>query len=343
MKGFGKRGYNVNQKGVIVEPLLWFAQEIEQCDAQGYLYQEDYYHGADEFFDFEAFGKLLAQTLSRIEPMEQRTACGLRYALFAERSDRFPIPYDRLGIDPRHFYEAGKEQLHDLRFYDYVRDTLSLDEKLSYLSRFPHEKAAERIIEAYLAHGDTRTASQMLRSWLDEAFDIRYADRLIRMQEASPQSVCDFLRSALDQNGYDAKEFVFRYLEQCPHAQTVLDRMKTARPYWYYDYMQQQNNIEQMHAVLPKVPSKKDAFYMNYYKEYPEEATEYFRARINELLPYTGNRYYEEIITYMKPLKTLTTEAYFHGLLGRLRSQFKRRRNFMKLLDQHFPNRLFEG
>jgi hypothetical protein len=102
--------------------------------------------------------------------------------------------------------------------------------------------------------------------------------------------------------------------------------------------MQKQNNIEQMHAVLPRLPMDKNAFYMKHYKLYPKEATEYFRERINALLPYTSNNYYEKIIAYMEPLKTLSTDAYFQGLLGRLRSQFKRRRNFMKLLDRYFPS-----
>jgi hypothetical protein len=206
------------------ELLFWFAEQIETYGDQGYLYQENYRYGEDEYFDFEDFSGLLPRSLSQISDPQIRTECGLKYALFCTNSDSFWINYEQLGIEPRPFYEAGKTAIRDIRFYDYIKQALTLDEKLAYLSKFSQNEVSRHIIEAHKTHGDPESATQKLRAWLAEEFKEEYAAQLIQMRKASPEEICGFLDKSLQQGGFRAREFVLQYLKQCPQSQEILDQ-----------------------------------------------------------------------------------------------------------------------
>ena len=317
--------------------LFWFAKEIEELNNSGYLYQDDYYFGMDEYFDFEMLSREIMDLLAQIEEADMQARWTIAYALLCTASDYLIVDYAKIGVDPKQLRKQGLKQIKELAFYDYIKQELSLEEKMAYLEQFPSPEASRQIIDAYREHGDEVRAVERLRQWIAESFEIVYAEQLIEINAAMPEEICDFLKQALKHGGIEEHRFVSKYLDRCEDIDEILALMKKHQPYWYYDIMENRQQIEQMHAMLTVLPEKSDAFYMVHYLRYPKEAAAYFKQRINALLPYTGNNYYEAIIGYMKPLRKVSDDDYFRGLLYRLRTQFKRRRNFMKLLDQYYP------
>jgi len=73
------------------------------------------------------------------------------------------------------------------------------------------------------------------------------------------------------------------------------------------------------------------------YKEiYKKEAIELFQQEIQKNLKMTGNSYYEEIGEYLFHLKPLIDADEFNTMIHNFKSEYKRRRNFVAVLEERF-------
>ena len=69
---------------------------------------------------------------------------------------------------------------------------------------------------------------------------------------------------------------------------------------------------------------------------YAEEAIVFFKQVISEELKYTGDTHYTNIANALSHLKPLLPEEIFKTMVSRLKREYKRRRNFVKLLEKRF-------
>ncbi|MBL4800365.1 MAG: hypothetical protein JKY45_00640 [Emcibacter sp.] len=73
-------------------------------------------------------------------------------------------------------------------------------------------------------------------------------------------------------------------------------------------------------------------------EQYPADAIRVYRNHIARLLQATGDRIYQESVSYLEKIKTLSArldeERTFHEILNDIRAEQKRKRNLMKMLDQ---------
>ena len=76
--------------------------------------------------------------------------------------------------------------------------------------------------------------------------------------------------------------------------------------------------------------------FTKYKHSYKEEAIDFFKAEINRELEFTGNNHYESIASYLKELQVLVEKEPFDAMVHRLKVEYKRRRNFVKILNTKF-------
>ncbi len=108
------------------------------------------------------------------------------------------------------------------------------------------------------------------------------------------------------------------------------------KPHWYYDYLEADKRVEEMHDMLKILESNKLSFFTKYKHSYKEEAIDFFKAEINRELEFTGNNHYESIASYLKELQVLVEKEPFAVMVHRLKVEYKRRRNFVKILNTKF-------
>lgn len=72
-------------------------------------------------------------------------------------------------------------------------------------------------------------------------------------------------------------------------------------------------------------------------RKHPEDSLAVYTAQIEELLPSSNSRAYEEIIRLMGKVRDLMEPMTFEEYLDELHKEYKSRRKFISLLDENFP------
>lgn len=97
-----------------------------------------------------------------------------------------------------------------------------------------------------------------------------------------------------------------------------------------------QQRVEEMHTMLKTMPHEKYDFFKKYKKRYPEEAINFYQQVITEDLVYTGDTHYTNIANALSHLQSLLLKEVFDARVYKLKTEYKRRRNFVKILEQRF-------
>ncbi|PHS36825.1 MAG: hypothetical protein COB07_11910 [Sulfurovum sp.] len=127
-----------------------------------------------------------------------------------------------------------------------------------------------------------------------------------------------------------------KHIKRCDHIAELESYFEKKKPHWYYDYLEADKRVEEMHSILQILESNKLSFFTKYKHNYRDEAIEFFKAEINRELEFTGNHHYENIASYLKELQTLVGKEPFDTMVYKLKIEFKRRRNFVKILNARF-------
>ena len=98
----------------------------------------------------------------------------------------------------------------------------------------------------------------------------------------------------------------------------------------------QEQRVEEMYLLLKKLPNKREAFLKKYKERYKKEAIELFQQEIKKNLKTTGNEYYKKIAEYLSHLKPLIEADEFDTMVHNFKSEYKRRRNFVAILEKKF-------
>ena len=73
-----------------------------------------------------------------------------------------------------------------------------------------------------------------------------------------------------------------------------------------------------------------------YKKHYPEEAINFYQQVITEELAYTGDTHYTNIANALSHLQLLLPREVFDARVYKLKTEYKRRPNFVKILERRF-------
>ncbi len=320
----------------VFEIVFKFVEDIEEKNDDGYLYSDGYYYDVDDYFDFEYFSEKIVGMIDRIDNPKMQAETFLDFALLCEDSDYMHINYDSVKIKQKSLLIESLDDISNLSFYGYIEELLTFDQKIAYLYQFPAKTVAGKIVSLYKINGQEEKAIVYVEELLVGEFKIAYAELLLTLMEISKERLQLFVKHAIDDNDYTAYDFIVKHIKRCDNMADVESYFEKKKPHWYYDYLEADKRVEEMHDMLKILESNKLSFFTKYKHQYKDEAIDFFKAEINNELEFTGNSYYETIASHLKELQTLIEKEPFDAMVHRLKVEYKRRRNFVKILSTKF-------
>jgi hypothetical protein len=320
----------------VFETVFDFISDIEEKNDEGYLYSDGYYYDVDDYFDFDYFSEKILGMIDRIDNPKMQAEIFLDFASLCEDSDYMHIDYDSVKIKQKNLLVEGIDEISNLSFYGYIKELLAFEQKIAYLHHFPADNVAVEIVALYEANGQKEKAVVYVEKLLADGFKIAYADLILKLIEVSKERLQTFVKQAIDGNEYTAYDFIAKYIKRCDNIADLESYFEKKKPHWYYDYLEADKRVEEMHDMLRILESNKLSFFTKYKHSYKDEAIDFFQTEINKELEFTGNSYYETIASYLKELQTLIEKEPFSTMVQRLKVEFKRRRNFVKILNDRF-------
>jgi len=322
------------------EVLLFMIEEIEVLEEEGYLYQDSCnWYSEAEYFDYDTLNSKILKMIESVEDMTLQAEIFLDYIGFCENSDYFYCDFNNIKIRDKTLLLQGLDEISSLSFYTFIKDALSYQEKLDYLEQFDTDRVVDEMVDMYLKANKKAEAIIYVERLLEKRFrtgDAEILLRLIPVNKMDKTQLFTLLESAITSNDYNAKVFIVKYIDQCTEQSKLESLLKKYKVHWYYDYLKKAKRVEEMHSILGKVSSEKKDFYHHYKERYKEEAIAFYKTNINEDLQFTGNNYYESIAYFLKELKPLLSQEEFSNIVMNLKTDYKRRRNFVKILTERF-------
>ena len=322
------------------EIVLYMIKEIQILEEEGYLYQDScHWYSEENGFEYDTFSDKILQMIQSVEMAQEQSQIFLKYIAFCEKSDYFYCDYDKIQIKDKSLLLHGLSEIKNISFYNYIKALLSYEEKLEYLRNFDADRVVPEMVDVYLDAGNKEKAIAFVESLLAKRFKTDDAElllQLIPVNQMDQGRLYTLLESAITGKEYFAETFVLTHIESLEEKSKLEAVLKKHRIHWYYDYLKKHERVEEMHDILGQVSNEKKDFYHRYKKRYPDEAIGYYKANINENLEFTGNSYYEAIAYYLRELKPLLSKEEFSNIVLNLKTHYKRRRNFIKILEERF-------
>lgn len=320
--------------------IVWFIGKLEESEDEGYMYQESYhwYH-EDLYFEHDEVSNSIIKMIETIKDPKIQAEIVLEYARLCSNSQYYDLNFSDLDIADRSLLLPGLEEIEDLHFYAYVKSYIPFEEKIAYLQQFESSKVVSEMMDAYVQHGEKEKALAYIESLLAEKFTVSNAELFLHFippQQLEKTRLSTLVRQAIMSDDYSAHAFITSHIKQCDAQEELEKMLKKHKVHWYYQYLKKDERVEEMHTVLEKVAHEKTDFYRRYKQLYQEEAIDFYKAGIQENLPFTGNDHYSKIGSYLEELRPLISKEEFDTMLIKLKSEFKRRRNFVKILNEKF-------
>jgi macrodomain Ter protein organizer (MatP/YcbG family) len=154
--------------------------------------------------------------------------------------------------------------------------------------------------------------------------------------EVSQERLREFIIKAIENGSYRNSEFIIEYIEKIEKRDDIEKLLKDRNPDFYYQLLEKENRVDEMFKLLRELKHHKEEFFKKHKKAYPKEAIDFFNAEIEKNLKSTGDEYYHKIADYLTHLKELIDKDEFSLKVQRLKDKYKRRRNFVKILNKRF-------
>ncbi len=320
----------------VFEIVFDFASEIEQKNDEGYLYSDNYYYGGEEFFDFEFFSEKIINMINSVNDPKDQAEALLDFASLCGDSDYMYINYNKIEIKQKNLLVDGIEEINSVSFYHYIKDLLTFEKKISYLEQFEAREVALEIVTLYEENDQKEKAVSYVEKLLKDEFKIEYANLLLKLITVTQERLQSFVKQAIDSHDFTAYAFIIKEIRKCDNIEELEGYFKKIQPHWYYDYLETGKRVDEMYSMLKSLENKKLSFFQKYKDQYKDEAIDFFRAQISNELPHAGNDHYERIALYLKELQTLVEKEHFNAMVYKLKAEYKRRPNFMKILNKKF-------
>ena len=331
--------------------LIYIIDGINNAFDEGYLYLDGY--PDDDYFESEDFCKYV-QEFVRILPFELKMEYipklaealnRMSYDTFSTIDDSFYSFFtDNEFIEVKEYFVKHENPVADIllsRLYKYIEPGLTDSEK---------EKILFRLIDY-----DYRYVTELCRflsgqQRYQEAYDI-VSSRIDSMGEFIGDEMVEMYLVITKKLGYDLIEPAMKAIEIFPTT-FMLIKIKSlvSGPLTEYENILRHKNPDQLLCFYESENRLEDAlaliskesfwdpelfrFFKKNKKSIPEEAAEYFVKRIQENLAGTGDKYYEKIAESIGQLKQVKRDK-ADKLLNVIRSQYKRRRKLMDMLERY--------
>ena len=320
----------------VFEIVFDFVSDIEEKNYEGYLYSDNYYYGGEEFFDFEFFSEKIIDMINSVDDPKDQAEVLLDFASLCGDSNYMYIDYNKIETKQKSLLVDGIEVISSISFYRYIKDLLTFEQKISYLQQFEAKEVALEIATLYEENGQKEKAVSYVEKLLKDEFKIEYANLLLKLTAVTQERLQSFVKQAIDSHDFTAYNFIIKEIRKCDDIEELAGYFKKIKPHWYYDYLETNKRVDEMHSMLKSLENNKLSFFQKYKNQYRDEAVDFFQAQIRNELPHTGNDHYERIASYLKELQTLVEKEHFSTMIYKLKAEYKRRPNFMKILNEKF-------
>lgn len=319
----------------VFEKIFDLAEKITDLNDEGYLYCDSYYSEC-KYFDYDSFSKKIVEMINRVDDAVIQANIIAAFALMCRASDYLHFDYSLIEIQNKKLLIDACEEIDSLSFYDFMCDILDFDQRMTFLERFSDDEMAMRKVALLENYGKKEDAVGYLEVLLSEKFSSTYAEYLLKLTKVSQERLGQLVAQAIESSEYNAYDFVVEHMGKCYEIEKLEKEMKKLKPHWYYKYLSKQQRVEEMHTMLKTMPHEKYDFFKKYKKRYPQEAINFYQQVITEELAYTGDTHYINIANALSHLESLLPKEVFDARVYKLKTEYKRRPNFVKILERRF-------
>ena len=320
----------------VMDIVFELAESIEAKQEEGYLWIDHYDYRGEEYFDFDVFSDEIMALINKIENKDIQLRLFMGFGELASHSGYLPFSYESLKIEDKRELLQYFDNDSSLSFYDFIEEILSFEEKESFLLAKNLKSVYRILIYIYCENDKKELAIKIVEDLLKEKFDLDYVKQLMALTEISDERFRGFVRQAIEEGCYGAFEFIIDGLKKVDNKEELEILWKEKNLSAYYEYLKQEKRVSEMFELLDKLPQKREEFLKQNKESYPKEAIEFFNAQIEENVRTTGDNHYRIIADALSQLKELIDKDEFHSKVERLKSEYKRRRNFVAILVKRF-------
>lgn len=320
----------------VLEIVFDLAESIEARQEDGYLWIDHYDYRGEECFDFDIFSDEIMALINKIEDKEVQLRLFIGFGELANSSGYLPFSYESLEIEDKKGLLQYFDKESSLSFYDFIEELLSFEEKESFLLTHDLKDVYQVLIYIYCENNKKELAIKIVEDLLKEKFNLDYVKELLALTEISDERFRGFVRQAIEERSYNGFEFIVDGLKKVENREELELLWREKDLSVYYKYLKQEKRVAEMFELLKELPENREEFFKKNKEAYKKEAIEFFNAKIEENLKTTGDNYYRAIADALWELKPLTDAEEFVLKVEKLKSQYKRRRNFIAILDRRF-------
>ena len=216
-----------------------------------------------------------------------------------------------------------KEKEHALKHIGLLSSSLALQYAEFCEQQGAISKALEVLVQSKNTHDYWSNQASVLSSQL-------------RLSATSGDLNLALAVEALNEN--PTKEMLELAASYLPSESEKLEEVvKDQNGYEFLEYLEAAGRLKEAVQVVLNDASiweeSKFSFFKKYKKQFPNEAGEYFRKRIDENLQYADNTYYQNIRDSLKALKVIDSTG-AREITENIKLGYKRRRNLMAMLER---------
>lgn len=325
----------VNQRpSEIFEILFDLAEKLEDKYENGYLWIDNYH--TEEYFDFDKLSDEMMGLINCIKDTKVQLKLFMKFGEVAQGSGYLPFSYDALGLEDKQPLLAYFNAKSALPFYHYIEALLSFEEKEKFLLAHDLKGVYEILIKIYLENNKKYLAIEVIENLLKEEFDLKYVEKLLTLTNITTERLRLFISKMIETNSYGGFNFIVDGFKKLDNIKELERLWKDKNSSQYYKYLEKEQRIDEMYALLKALPNNREAFLKKHKLAYKEEAIDFFNAQITKNLKSTGDTHYHNIAGALWQLKALIEEEELKIKVEALKFEYKRRRNFVAILVTRF-------
>jgi hypothetical protein len=171
---------------------------------------------------------------------------------------------------------------------------------------------------------------------LSEDFHVSYLQKLLELTKLSTKEIEHYILETLEHDIHEGHKFVMQNISKTENPAHFEEALKHKNLRYYYDYLENEKRIDEMLAIIYELPIYQMEFFQKYKSHYPKEAVDFFNLEIQKNLQHTGDNYYQAIAKNLKQLQLLISTEELKQMVVTLKTEYKRRRNFVAILERNF-------
>ena len=319
----------------VFDIIFEIAIEIEDKYENGYLYRDGYYD-EEAYFEFDDFALEIIALIEKIKDSKKQARVLIAFQEVCNDSGYMTFEFDSIKINDKKALVLYFDEDSDMDFYLFIKELLPFEKREQFLLNYDSAKANLELVDLYVAYNQKDKAIALLENLIQKRLNLDYLEKLMTLKEIPSTKIREWIFRIIN-NNVDGLKFIFENIKKVENPKELELLLKKRNIDRYYQYLKAYNRADEMLEILDRVsPQEKEEFFYKYKKEYKSQAEQFFRAKIEKNLKDTGNYYYETIADLLEHLKVIIDKSSFVLLVQQLKKNYKRRRNFVAILNERF-------